>query len=132
MLDCITELHPKEISHRDIKPQNFMSDVENIVASDFGLDMNANSNTRFTESFNYWEKQEYLPPEFYSGGFKYADEDGDIFMLGKTFYVLATGLNPTYLMEAEVHPAFFYVIERACEPNRTCPPQHGPLLPVRR
>ncbi|WP_279213110.1 serine/threonine-protein kinase [Delftia acidovorans] len=119
MVDCINELHSQRIFHRDIKPQNFLRDGNNIVASDFGLGMEADSATRFTESLNYWGTQGYLPPEFQNGGFKHADEAGDIFMLGKTFYVLLTGQSPTYLMEKEIHPAVFHVIDRACERDKT-------------
>jgi serine/threonine protein kinase len=63
----------------------------------------------------FWGTQGYLPPEFQNGGFKHADESADVFMLGKSFYVLITKQNPTYLMENELHPALFHVIERACE-----------------
>lgn len=128
MVDCINELHCQRIFHRDIKPQNFLRDGENIVASDFGLGIEAESATRFTESLNYWGTQGYLPPEFHNGGFKYADETGDIFMLGKTFYVLLTGQNPTYLMEKEIHPALFHIIERACERDKALRYQTLPEL----
>lgn len=119
MIDCISELHSNKIFHRDIKPQNFLREGESIVVSDFGLGVEASSATRFTESMNCWGTQGYLPPEFHNGGFKHADETGDIFMLGKTFYVLLTGQNPTYLTDTEIHPALFHVIDRACEQDKT-------------
>lgn len=115
MIDCIAELHANEVVHRDIKPQNFLVDGEGLVVSDFGLGMEPGSTSRFTSSSMFWGTQGYLPPEFHHGGFKHADEYGDIFMLGKSFYALATKQNPTYLMENEVNPALFHVIERACE-----------------
>ncbi|ARU28087.1 serine/threonine-protein kinase [Cellvibrio sp. PSBB006] len=115
MIDCISELHSNEVLHRDIKPQNFLLDGDTLVVSDFGLGIEPDSTSRFTSSSMFWGSQGYLPPEFQNGGFKYADEASDIFMLGKSFYVLVTKQNPAYLMENEVHPALFHVIERACE-----------------
>jgi serine/threonine protein kinase len=115
MIDCIAELHANNVLHRDIKPQNFLIDRKSLVVSDFGLGMEPGSTTRFTSSSMFWGTQGYLPPEFQNGGFKHADESADVFMLGKSFYVLITKQNPTYLMENELHPALFHVIERACE-----------------
>lgn len=115
MIDCISELHSADVYHRDIKPQNFLMDDEHIVVSDLGLGMEPNSSSRFTSSNMFWGTQGYLPPEYQNGGFKHADETGDIFMLGKSFYVLLTKQNPTYLMDNGLQPAIFHVIERACE-----------------
>jgi len=115
MIECISELHSNNVLHRDIKPQNFLLDGENIVVSDFGLGMEPSSTSRFTSSSMFWGTQGYLPPEFQNGGFKHADESGDVFMLGKSFYFLVTKQNPAYLMENDVHPTLFHVIERACE-----------------
>lgn len=120
MIDCIAELHAKGIFHRDIKPQNFLISEYGLVVSDFGLGMEKNSSSRFTNSSVSWGTQSYIPPEFENGGFKYANEAGDIFMLGKSFYALITNKNPTYLRDNEFHPILFNVIERACQidPNR--------------
>lgn len=115
MIDCIAELHANDVVHRDIKPQNFLVGGDGLVVSDFGLGMEPGSTSRFTSSSMFWGTQGYLPPEYHHGGFKHADESGDVFMLGKSFYALATKHNPTYLMENEVSPALFHVIERACE-----------------
>lgn len=114
MIDCISELHADEVYHRDIKPQNFLLDGDDVLVSDFGLGMEPESSSRFTSSSMFWGTQGYLPPEFQNGGFKHADASGDVFMLGKSFYVLLTKQDPTYLMDNDLHPALYYVIERAC------------------
>ncbi|MGP5336629.1 serine/threonine-protein kinase [Psychrobacter maritimus] len=120
MIDCIAELHAKNIFHRDIKPQNFLLSKDSLVVSDFGLGMESSSSSRFTHTSESWGTQSYMPPEFESGGFKHANEASDIFMLGKSFYALITNKNPTYLRESELNPILFNVIERACqvEPKR--------------
>lgn len=119
MIDCISELHATKVYHRDIKPQNFLRDNDDILVSDFGLGMEPGSSSRFTSSSMFWGTQGYLPPEFQNGGFKHADETGDVFMLGKSFYVLLTKQNPTYLMDNKIHPALYYVIERACHLDKS-------------
>ena len=89
------------------------------MVSDFGLGTEIGSVTRFTNSMQAWGTHGYLPPEFRSGGFKNVSEASDIYMLGKAFYALLTGLDPTYIMEGGIHPALFHVIERACERDKS-------------
>ena len=114
MIDCISELHLKEVYHRDIKPQNFLLDHDSVVVSDFGLSLELASNTAFTRSSNWWGTRGYLPPEFQDGGFKHPDATGDIFMMGKSFYALLTGRSPEYLLADGVPAPIFHIIERCC------------------
>lgn len=114
IIDCIQELHSRGEFHRDIKPQNFLRDGDQIVVSDLGLSTEIGSATRFTTSSAYWGTQGYIPPEFMAGGFKNADAAGDIYMLGKTFYALLTGREPMYLTPDGIPPPLFHVIERCC------------------
>jgi len=114
MIDCIQELHSRNVYHRDIKTQNFLLDGKNLAVSDFGLTTEIGSNTAFTRSSVYWGTHGYIPPEFFHGGFKNADAAGDIFMLGKTIYVLMTGREPIYLIDDDIPSPIFHVIERCC------------------
>ena len=114
MIDCIQELHARNEFHRDIKPQNFLREGELLVVSDLGLSTELLSATAFTSSSAGWGTPGYIPPEFLHGGFKHADAAGDIYMLGKTFYVLLTGREPSYLMQDDVPPPLFHIITRCC------------------
>lgn len=115
MVECINLLHSSGVFHRDIKPNNFLIDQERILVSDFGLGMEVSSPTRFTTS-GFWGTEGYLPPEFRDDGFKNPDASSDIYMLGKSFYVLLTNSNPSYLINnGLVHPALFQVIEKCCD-----------------
>lgn len=120
MIDCIHELHTKNIFHRDIKPQNFLIDNNGyLVISDLGLGLEPDSSTRLTNTSQYWMTEGYYPPEFTSSGFKYTDATSDIFMLGKTIYALFTKNNPTYFStHPNIHPHLQYVLNKACAPNK--------------
>jgi len=115
MVDAIQELHSRDNFHRDIKPQNFLLEKGAVVASDFGLTTELGSGTAFTRSSSWWGTHGYIPPEFLApGGFKNADAAGDIFMLGKTIYKIASDRDPLYLMPDNIPAPLYHVIERAC------------------
>lgn len=115
MLDCVAELHAQDVFHRDIKPQNFLLDDGEVLVSDLGLSTEFDSSTIFTRSSMFWGTPGYLPPEFSTpGGFKNADATSDVFMLGKTFYFLLSGRDPTYLLPDDIPGPLFAVIERCC------------------
>lgn len=120
MVDCIAELHRVNTFHRDIKPQNFLRNGPGIVVSDFGLSMEMASSTLFTRSNQFWGTHGYIPPEFLdSGGFKNATPESDIFMLGKSFYNLATGREPQFINDALLPRPLAFVIERCCKIDPT-------------
>ena len=114
MIDCVAELHARGTFHRDVKPQNFLRDRGQIRVSDLGLSMEHGSQTAFTKSSQWWGTPGYLPPEFHTGGFAHADAAGDIFMLGKSFYVLLTGRQPMYVVGTGIPDALFHMLQKAC------------------
>jgi eukaryotic-like serine/threonine-protein kinase len=114
MIDCLAQLHDKHVLHRDIKPQNFLLGRGSMVVSDLGLCSEQQSSTAFTRSSQWAGTPGYLPPEYISGGFKDADASTDIFMLGKSFYVILSGRDPMYLVPDGVAPQLFPVLERCC------------------
>ena len=118
MLDCVDALHAKGVFHRDIKPQNFLFDGAKLAISDLGLSAEIDSLTRFTRSSEAWGTLGYLPPEFMNGGFKNADALGDVFMLGKSFYALLTGLEPIILQldHPQIPRQLRPIIDRCCRP----------------
>lgn len=114
MIDCIAQLHDKQVLHRDIKPQNYLLGNGTMVVSDLGLCSEHESLTAFTRSSQWAGTPGYLPPEYISGGFKDADAATDIFMLGKSFYAVLSGRDPMYLVPDGVPPQLFPVLERCC------------------
>jgi len=118
MIDALQELHSRGHFHRDIKPQNFLLDGPNIVVSDFGLTTEVGSETAFTRSSAYWGTFGYIPPEFLNGGFKNADASGDIFMLGKTIFNVATGRDALYIIQGDLPAPLYHVIDRCCSLNK--------------
>ena len=118
MIDCVNELHTKGLQHRDIKPQNFLRNGDQIIISDLGLSKEIGAGTTFTMSREFWGTQGYLPPEFVTDGFKECDSTSDIFMLGKSFYYLLTERDPLYITSNDIHPAVYHVINKCCETEK--------------
>lgn len=121
MIEGIQELHSQSKYHRDIKPDNFLiDDDENIIVSDFGLSVDFNSkSTRITKTSEAYGTYGYYPPEFIDniGSFKYFDARSDIYMLGKSFYVLLTNLNPDIIDRTKIPNFLYYMIDKACRIN---------------
>jgi len=114
MIDCVSELHGSGVFHRDIKPENFLFNGDGVVVSDMGLSVEADSMTGVTSTAEAWGTIGYSPPEYLADGFKNPDASGDVFMLGKSFYVLMTGRSPLFLTADSIPPGLFHVVQRSC------------------
>jgi serine/threonine protein kinase len=116
MADCIEELHNVGKHHRDIKPANFLRTPTGLAISDLGLGMDLMSRTGVTLTNQWGGTHGYIPPEFFlPGGFKNATPQSDIFMLGKAFYNLLSGLDPQFIDKTQIDRPIFYLIERCCQ-----------------
>ena len=86
----IEAAHNKQITHRDIKPQNIMISRDGKVkVMDFGIAKAATSNTITS---NVMGSVHYTSPEQARGGF--SDEKSDIYSLGCTLFEMVTGHVP--------------------------------------
>jgi len=116
MADCIEELHNAGKHHRDIKPANFLRSPTGLVISDLGLGMDLLSRTGVTLTHQWGGTHGYIPPEFFlPDGFKNATPHSDIFMLGKAFYNLLSGLDPQFIDKTQIDRPIFYLVERCCQ-----------------
>src|SRR6266700_5447622 len=85
--------HAVGVIHRDLKPQNIMSDDHcRVVVMDFGLARSIDSNDGMTQTGAVIGTFEYMSPE--QGLGKQLDQRSDLFAVGLIFYELLTGRMP--------------------------------------
>jgi serine/threonine protein kinase/tetratricopeptide (TPR) repeat protein len=101
--DALREAHSREITHRDIKPQNIMvTPSGQAKVLDFGLakllpeqtstSSDAQTNSLVTEPGMIIGTVPYMSPEQVKG--QTIDARSDLFSLGAVFYEMATGKQP--------------------------------------
>ncbi len=84
--------HSEGVIHRDLKPQNIMSDKQGrIVVMDFGLARSL-GDSGMTQTGAIVGTMEYMSPEQALGS--QLDQRSDIFSVGLIFYELLTGKSP--------------------------------------
>jgi serine/threonine-protein kinase len=92
VLQALTYAHRLGVVHRDIKPQNIMITVDNVVKLlDFGIALTARS-AELTQSGQLLGSVNYISPEQVSGG--KATPQSDIYSLGVVLYESLTGRLP--------------------------------------
>lgn len=93
LCDAISEVHSKNIIHRDIKPQNiyYLSDGT-VKLSDFGISVLLNSPLNVNENKKVMGTVQYLAPELVYG--KKCSFQSDIYAMGITMFELLTGQVP--------------------------------------
>lgn len=94
---------PPDVSHRDIKPDNLFKIGDQFVIGDFGIASFADKE-ELTHSTHKLGPIHFIPPEFLSDPKTAMGPPGDVYMLAKTFWVLATGQR--YPFPGEWNEAF--------------------------
>lgn len=116
----IEAAHNKNITHRDIKPQNIMTSTEGKVkVTDFGIAKAITSNTIGSDAMG---SVHYASPEQARNGF--IDGRSDIYSLGIVMYEMVTGRVP-FDGETTVAVALQHLQE-----EMTAPSTYAPELPI--
>jgi serine/threonine protein kinase len=89
LLEGIEAIHTKNIAHRDIKPENVLMDGKTPKIADFGLACSICMQP-ITQSVDVKGTPAYMSPEHYFD-FKNADQQSDIYSLGKILYEAVDG-----------------------------------------
>ncbi len=116
----IEAAHNKDITHRDIKPQNIMISTDGKVkVTDFGIAKAISSNTLSSDAMG---SVHYASPEQARNGF--IDGRSDIYSLGIVMYEMVTGRVP-FDGDTTVAVAIQHLQEEMVEPSA-----YAPELPV--
>ena len=117
----INAIHSMGIRHRDIKPANALILQNHLKISDFGLGrMVDRDTTTMTGTTDVLGTFGYMPPEYYNNPHTFRDGtiEGDIYMLGKSIYVICSGgSNPVYVDSTMVDPSIYAVIDKCIKLN---------------
>lgn len=93
MLDAIGYAHQQKVIHRDIKPSNFMlTPSGQVKVLDFGIAKLLEDDQNLTKTGMRMGSTFYMSPEQINSGT--VDHRADIYALGVTLFVMATGKVP--------------------------------------
>lgn len=102
MLSAIGYAHSNKVVHRDIKPSNFMLTPDGVVkVLDFGIAKMLEDDNQLTKTGTRMGTTLYMSPEQVNGN--PIDHRTDIYSLGVTLFVLATGKAPYEGTATEFH-----------------------------
>jgi hypothetical protein len=87
--DTLAALHERNISHRDIKPDNLFRYEDRWVVGDFGL-VDYPDKESLTDTGERLGPFHYLAPEMLADAKNSEGRTADVYSLGKTLWVLAT------------------------------------------
>ena len=115
----ILVIHSHGIRHRDIKPANALLLNGNLKISDLGLGRFVDRDTTtMTATMDAMGTAGYIPPEYYDNPQKFREGtvEGDIYMLGKSIYVICSGGgNPMFVDQKLVDPSIYSIIQKCIE-----------------
>lgn len=92
LLDGVDAIHSHNIVHRDLKPENVLIDGSIPKIADFGI-ARSSFMRPVTQSIDVKGTPAYMSPEHFFD-FKNADQQSDIYSLGKILYEAVSGKTP--------------------------------------
>lgn len=115
----ILAIHRRGIRHRDIKPSNALLLNGQLKISDLGLGRFVDRDTTtMTATMDAMGTTGYIPPEYNDDSQKFSEGtiEGDVYMLGKSFYVICSGGgNPMFVESNLLDPSIFSIIQKCIE-----------------
>lgn len=115
----IYAVHQAGMRHRDIKPENALYLHGVLKISDLGLGRFVDRDTTtMTTTMEAMGTFGYIPPEYYTSPqtFRSGTVEGDIFMLGKSIYVVCSGGgNAMYVDVTKIDPSIASIVQKCTE-----------------
>ena len=115
----IYAVHQAGMRHRDIKPENALYLHGVLKISDLGLGRFVDRDTTtMTTTMEAMGTFGYIPPEYYTSPhtFRNGTVEGDIFMLGKSIYVVCSGGgNAMYVDVTRIDPSIASIVQKCTE-----------------
>ena len=112
-------IHQAGLRHRDIKPENALYLHGVLKISDLGLGRFVDRDTTtMTTTMEAMGTFGYIPPEYYTSPqtFRKGTVEGDIFMLGKSIYVVCSGGgNAMYVDMTKIDPSIASIVQKCTE-----------------
>lgn len=122
--EAIHYAHRHGILHRDMKPSNIMVDNQGEPkVMDFGLAMNASSDSKLSQSGVAIGTPAYMPPEQALGKRRALDERSDVYSLGAVLYESLTGVAPFHGTTSQI------ILKQVIERDPVPPSQIAPRVP---
>lgn len=117
----ILAIHQFGMRHRDIKPENALIMNGALKISDLGLGRFVDRDTTtMTTTMEAMGTFGYIPPEYYSSPqtFREGTIEGDIYMLGKSIYVICSGGgNAMYVDTSRIDPSVNVIVQKCIDIN---------------
>jgi serine/threonine-protein kinase len=111
VLDGVQALHDLGIVHRDLKPENVLMDKDTPKIADFGLARSCRLKS-VTQSIDVKGTPPYMSPEHFFE-FKNADQQSDVYSLGKMLYEALAGKLTSSNPETPFFQTLDHIIQRS-------------------